>query len=117
MELADICSIYFPEGARKTQALLNAFQRGGKAIFTFPNTPIKCAGAPQKICYLAEEVGKIDLFLQLIFARFSAIEWFEKKVGLFIALHLVAFSVSQSEICKLFDSFNSFLFYSDMPMP
>lgn len=28
--------------------------KGGKAIFTFPNTPIKCAGAPQKIMYLAE---------------------------------------------------------------
>ena len=27
---------------------------GGRALFTFPNTPIKCAGAPQKIMYLAE---------------------------------------------------------------
>ncbi len=25
----------------------------GRAIFTQPNTPIKCGGAPQKICYLA----------------------------------------------------------------
>jgi sulfide:quinone oxidoreductase len=29
--------------------------RGGTAIFTFPATPIKCAGAPQKIMYLAED--------------------------------------------------------------
>ncbi|MEL6189787.1 MAG: FAD/NAD(P)-binding oxidoreductase, partial [Myxococcota bacterium] len=29
--------------------------RGGHAIFTQPNTPIKCAGAPQKIMYLAED--------------------------------------------------------------
>jgi sulfide:quinone oxidoreductase len=28
--------------------------KGGTALFTFPNTPIKCAGAPQKIMYLAE---------------------------------------------------------------
>lgn len=28
--------------------------KGGRALFTFPNTPIKCAGAPQKIMYLAE---------------------------------------------------------------
>ena len=28
---------------------------GGNAVFTFPNTPIKCAGAPQKIMWLAEE--------------------------------------------------------------
>ena len=29
--------------------------QGGSAVFTFPNCPIKCAGAPQKIMYLAEE--------------------------------------------------------------
>ena len=28
--------------------------KGGNAIFTFPKTPIKCAGAPQKIMWLAE---------------------------------------------------------------
>ena len=27
---------------------------GGRALFTYPNTPIKCGGAPQKIMYLAE---------------------------------------------------------------
>ena len=29
--------------------------RQGTAIFTMPATPIKCAGAPQKIMYLAED--------------------------------------------------------------
>lgn len=29
--------------------------QGGNAIFTVPNTPIKCLGAPQKIMYLAED--------------------------------------------------------------
>ena len=29
--------------------------RDGRAIFTQPSTPVKCAGAPQKIMYLAEE--------------------------------------------------------------
>jgi sulfide:quinone oxidoreductase len=28
--------------------------KGGRALFSFPATPIKCAGAPQKIMYLAE---------------------------------------------------------------
>lgn len=28
--------------------------KGGNAIFTVPNSPIKCLGAPQKIMYLAE---------------------------------------------------------------
>ena len=32
--------------------------QGGNALFTLPNTPIKCAGAPQKIMYLAEEIFK-----------------------------------------------------------
>jgi sulfide:quinone oxidoreductase len=29
--------------------------KGGNAVFTFPPPPIKCAGAPQKIMYLAED--------------------------------------------------------------
>lgn len=29
--------------------------KSGTAVFTHPNTPIKCGGAPQKICYLAED--------------------------------------------------------------
>lgn len=30
--------------------------KGGNAIFTLPNTPIKCLGAPQKIMYITEEI-------------------------------------------------------------
>lgn len=29
--------------------------RGGTAVFTMPAGPIKCAGAPQKIAYLAAD--------------------------------------------------------------
>lgn len=29
--------------------------KSGTAVFTHPATPIKCGGAPQKICYLAED--------------------------------------------------------------
>ena len=29
--------------------------KGGNAVFTQPTTPIKCGGAPQKICYLAAD--------------------------------------------------------------
>jgi len=29
--------------------------KGGNAVFTFPSTPVKCAGAPQKIMYLADD--------------------------------------------------------------
>ncbi|EQC43945.1 FAD/NAD(P)-binding oxidoreductase [Bacteriovorax sp. Seq25_V] len=39
---------------------LNTF-KGGKAIFTMPNTAIKCGGAPQKIMYLAQSLIKDNL--------------------------------------------------------
>lgn len=47
-----VCSNYIdPE---YTNEVLNSFN-GGTALFTQPNTPIKCPGAPQKIMYLAAE--------------------------------------------------------------
>ncbi|XP_061190132.1 sulfide:quinone oxidoreductase, mitochondrial-like [Saccostrea echinata] len=49
-----VVSNYAPWTVQKTfKAIKNT--KSGNAIFTFPNTPIKCAGAPQKIMYLAEE--------------------------------------------------------------
>ncbi|XP_017797696.1 PREDICTED: sulfide:quinone oxidoreductase, mitochondrial [Habropoda laboriosa] len=52
--LSQVCSIYgsdtvvnvFPKIARTQE---------GTAIFTFPNSPVKCPGAPQKIAYIAED--------------------------------------------------------------
>ncbi len=49
-----VSSNYSFDTVSRTWDMLNAFD-GGNAIFTFPATPIKCAGAPQKIMYLAEE--------------------------------------------------------------
>lgn len=49
-----VTSNYSKECAPYTWELIKNF-RGGNAIFTFPATPIKCAGAPQKIMYLADE--------------------------------------------------------------
>lgn len=50
-----VCSNYHRSYVTKTFPALRQIKRGN-AIFTFPNTPIKCAGAPQKIMYLAEEI-------------------------------------------------------------
>jgi sulfide:quinone oxidoreductase len=50
-----VCSNYAIEGAKYTWQLLNEF-KGGNVLFTFPATPIKCAGAPQKIMYLADDI-------------------------------------------------------------
>lgn len=49
-----VCSNYSYWTANYTWTCLKTFS-GGKAIFTNPNTPIKCGGAPQKIMYLAAD--------------------------------------------------------------
>ena len=43
---------------------------GGNAIFTVPNTPIKCLGAPQKIMYLAEDYFRKVLFPLIISRKY-----------------------------------------------
>lgn len=50
-------SNYSPLYVEKTMEAVKQF-KGGRALFTFPNSPIKCAGAPQKIMYLAEETWR-----------------------------------------------------------
>lgn len=49
-----VCSNYSYESVNSTWENIQNF-KGGNAIFTFPPPPIKCAGAPQKIMYLAED--------------------------------------------------------------
>ncbi|MBO8173066.1 MAG: NAD(P)/FAD-dependent oxidoreductase [Bacillaceae bacterium] len=49
-----VTSNYAYEFADKTWEFIKNF-KGGNALFTQPNTPIKCGGAPQKIIYLADE--------------------------------------------------------------
>lgn len=48
-----ICSNYTFETVASTWDTLRTL-RSGRAIFTFPDTPIKCGGGPQKIMWLAE---------------------------------------------------------------
>lgn len=50
---SQVCSIYSPETVPKVYGAIKR-TKNGNALFTYPNTPIKCAGAPQKIMYLAE---------------------------------------------------------------
>lgn len=49
-----ICSNYSYEHVDYTWEMIRSFN-GGKAVFTHPNSPVKCGGAPQKIMYLAED--------------------------------------------------------------
>lgn len=52
-----VTSNYDRRFAPYTWELIKNFT-GGNAIFTFPATPIKCAGAPQKIMYLADDAWR-----------------------------------------------------------
>lgn len=55
-----IGSNYSVQTVEKTWKALQNFKEGN-AVFTFPNTPVKCAGAPQKIMYLS------DAYLRKVF--------------------------------------------------
>ncbi len=52
LDKGNVCSIY--TDPKHTWDVIRNF-KGGRAIFTQPNTPIKCGGAPQKIAYLAAD--------------------------------------------------------------
>ena len=49
-----VCSNYSYDYVDSTWDNIRHF-KGGTAIFTNPNTPVKCGGAPQKIMYLADD--------------------------------------------------------------
>ena len=55
LDKGNVCSNY--TDPKHTWEVLRNF-KGGNAIFTQPTTPIKCGGAPQKICYLASDYLK-----------------------------------------------------------
>ncbi len=52
-----VCSNYSFEQAPYTWECIRTF-KGGKALFTNPNTPVKCGGAPHKIMWLAADYFK-----------------------------------------------------------
>lgn len=50
-----VVSNYAYDTCEKTWEAIEAFPKGGTALFTEPTTGVKCGGAPQKIMYLADE--------------------------------------------------------------
>ncbi len=87
-----VASIYFLEGAQKTWRQMQEFvNKGGEGLFTHPNTPIKCGGAPKKIQFLtvshANNVGKRDnintTFLPNGGAMFGVKEYHDAIVGFY----------------------------------
>ena len=60
-----ICSNYSHKTVEKTWRCIQKFS-GGNAVFTFPNSPVKCAGAPQKVMYLFEDYLRRVSFCSLM---------------------------------------------------
>ncbi|XP_022694436.1 sulfide:quinone oxidoreductase, mitochondrial-like isoform X2 [Varroa jacobsoni] len=54
LKTPNVGSNYTPETVTKTFSALRNFKHGN-AVFTYPSTPIKCPGAPQKAVYLSDE--------------------------------------------------------------
>ncbi|XP_018335772.1 sulfide:quinone oxidoreductase, mitochondrial [Agrilus planipennis] len=54
-----VCSNYSPEYVENTYKVLQKLE-SGNAVFTYPDSPVKCPGAPQKICYLTEDYLRIN---------------------------------------------------------
>ncbi|NWV69445.1 SQOR protein, partial [Malurus elegans] len=74
-----IGSNYSVQTVEKTWKALQDFKEGN-AIFTFPNTPVKCAGAPQKIMYLS------DAYLRKTGKRSKANIMFNTSLGAIFAV-------------------------------
>ena len=69
-----ICSNYSYQQVDYTWECVRGF-KGGTALFTMPNTAVKCGGAPQKIMYLADDAFRrsgVREKSQVIFASAQA---------------------------------------------
>ncbi len=63
MDTPAVSSNYLYDSAPKTWELIQGMRKG-TAVFAMPSNPIKCAGAPQKIAYLAADYWRQQGVLQ-----------------------------------------------------
>lgn len=76
-----VCSNYSYDTVEKTWEFIREC-KSGNAIFTQPSPPIKCAGAPQKIMYLADDTfhkNGVHSQIKVIFASAAASIFAVKK--------------------------------------
>lgn len=86
-----VCSNYSFETVGSTWENIRNLKKG-TALFTHPATPIKCGGAPQKICYLAEDHfarsgvrNQIDVIFCSADPKIFAVEKYAKTLNQVIA--------------------------------
>lgn len=69
LETPGVCSNYSPRTVQKTFSAIENL-KNGNAIFTFPNSPVKCPGAPQKIMYLTDaHLRKVRTVLEFLYGN------------------------------------------------
>ncbi len=68
----NVCSNYAYDQCPYTHEAIESIKAGDTALFTNPNTPIKCGGAPQKIMYLASDNFKCRGILDQINVKYTA---------------------------------------------
>ncbi|HAY36250.1 MAG TPA: pyridine nucleotide-disulfide oxidoreductase [Bacteroidetes bacterium] len=66
-----VCSNYGYERAEYTWEVLRNLKKG-RALFTQPNTPVKCGGAPQKIMYLTADHLRLNGHLDDVDIQFMS---------------------------------------------
>lgn len=89
-----VVSIYSRKYVRNVYNAIKQFH-GGQAIFTFPSTPIKCPGAPQKIMYLADDIllqVSTEFLILLTENLFLCRIMFDRRVRLCIIQHYPLYS-------------------------
>ncbi len=101
-----ICSNYGYEKAEYTWEVLRNL-KGGRAIFTQPNTPVKCGGAPQKIMYLTADHLRRSGYLEDTDIQFMSpgtvvfgVPEFEKTLKKVIARYGITFN-TRHELVEL----------------
>ena len=101
-----VSSNYTYETAPKTWEFLKSTKKG-TAVFTMPSGPIKCAGAPQKIAYLASDywrstgvLPKLDVHLILPTPGMFGIPEFAKVLEQVVARYGIQVHY-QSEVVEL----------------
>jgi sulfide:quinone oxidoreductase len=67
-----VCTNYDYEQCAYTWEAIRSVKAGGTALFTNPNTPIKCGGAPQKIMYLASDYFRKQGILDQVNVKFTS---------------------------------------------
>jgi len=68
----NVCSNYAYDQCSYTYEAIENIKAGDTALFTNPNTPIKCGGAPQKIMYLASDNFKRRGILDQVNVKYTA---------------------------------------------